>query len=57
MNEKKDNLYSIRWTQKMMSSPCSSWADPEEKSLEQDINSGNLAEARAELARIMALGE
>ena len=58
MNDKKDNnLYTIRWSQRMMCSPQSEWIDPEQKSLEKEIDSGNLAEANVELARIMALGK
>lgn len=55
MKDKDNNLYTIRWTQRMMSTPCSTWIDPEEKSLEKDINNGNLSEAKVVLDRIMAM--
>ena len=57
MREEKDKniTYTISWSQRMMSSPCSIWADPEEQSLEKDIDAGRLAEANEVINRIRAM--
>ena len=57
MREEKDKIiaYTVSWTQQMVSSPCSSWIDLEEKSLKKDLYEGDLAEAKVVLDRIMAM--
>ena len=54
-DKEENNLYTISWSQRMMSSPCSTWTDPEEQSLEKDIDAGSLAEANEVINRIRAM--